>query len=120
MQQVTKAKVDQIVSAAGAPITVIRLEGDITSASKEAVLGTYQGLSKESVKWILLDFSKVEYLNSSGIALVIQLLMESAKAGQAVRCSGLSAHFQKVFTMLGLAKYTSLHADEAAARAAFA
>ncbi len=120
MQSVTKAKVEEVKSAAGVPITVVRLEGDITSGSKDAVLGTYQGLPKETVKWILLDFSKVEYLNSSGIALIIQLMMESSKSGQSVRCFGLSAHFQKVFTMLGLTKYTSLHADETAAKAAFA
>jgi anti-sigma B factor antagonist len=120
MQPVTKAKVEQIPAPGGKTITVIRLEGDITSASREALLGTYQGLARDTVQAVLLDFAKVEYLNSSGIALVIQLLMEASKAGQTVRCSGLSAHFQKVFTMLGLTRYTSLHADEAAARAAFA
>ncbi|MCX6623901.1 MAG: STAS domain-containing protein [Acidobacteria bacterium] len=120
MPPVTKAKDEQIRTAQGAPTTVMRLEGDITSASKEAVLGTYQGLAKDSVKSILLDFTKVEYLNSSGIALIIQLMMESSKSGQSVRCFGLSAHFQKVFTMLGLTKYTSLHSDEPAAKAAFA
>ena len=51
--------------------------------------------------------------------LIIQLMMESSKSGQSVRCFGLSAHFQKVFTMLGLTKYTTLHADETAAKAAF-
>jgi len=120
MPAVTKSKVEQPQGAGGKAITVLRFEGDITSASKEAVLGTYQGLAKDTVKCILLDFTKVEYLNSSGIALIIQLMMESSKNSQSVRCFGLSAHFQKVFTMLGLTKYTTLHADETAARAAFA
>ena len=60
------------------------------------------------------------YLNSSGIALVIQLMMAASKVPQKVLCFGLTPHFVKVFTMLGLAKYTTLHADEAAARAAVA
>ncbi len=72
------------------------------------------------LKKILLAFSKVPYLNSSGISLVIQLLMAASKVPQKVVCFGLSAHFVKVFTMLGLAKYTTMHADEAAARAAVA
>jgi anti-sigma B factor antagonist len=98
---------------------VLRFEGDITSHSEEAVLGKYKAL-EAGVKKILLDFTKVPYLNSSGIALVIQLLMAASKVPQKVVCFGLSAHFVKVFTMLGLAKYTTLHADEAAARAAVA
>jgi anti-sigma B factor antagonist len=96
---------------------VLRFEGDITSHSEEAVLGKYKALDA-AVKKILLDFTKVPYLNSSGIALVIQLLMAASKAPQKVVCFGLSAHFVKVFTMLGLAKYTTLHADEGAARSA--
>ncbi len=108
----TKTKVEQ-----SGEIAVMRFEGDITSASEEAVLGQYKSLAAGTTK-ILLDFTKVPYLNSSGIALVIQLLMAASKLSQRVVCFGLSAHFVKVFTMLGLAKYTSLHADEAAARTA--
>lgn len=100
-------------------VTVMRFDGDITSASEDAVLGKYRGLPA-GAKIILLDFSKVPYLNSSGIALVIQLLIAASKNSQKVLCFGLSAHFVKVFTMLGLAKYTTLHADESAARAASA
>jgi anti-anti-sigma factor len=100
------------------PLAILRFEGDVTSASKDAVLGTYQKLPPET-KEILLDFSKVQYLNSSGIALVIQLLMEANKSGQKVQTFGLTPHFQKVFTLLGLTKYTSLHPTESAAKAAF-
>ena len=110
----TKTRVEQ-----NGDVAVIRFEGDITSTSEEAVLGKYRSLDAGTKK-ILLDFSKVPYLNSSGIALVIQLLMAASKVPQKVVCFGLSAHFVKVFTMLGLAKYTTLHADEAAARAAVA
>ena len=110
----TKTKVDL-----NGDMAVMRFEGDITSASEDAVLGKYRSLSADTKK-ILLDFSKVPYLNSSGIALVIQLLMAASKVPQTVVCFGLSPHFVKVFTMLGLARYTTMHADEAAARTAVA
>jgi anti-sigma B factor antagonist len=109
----TKAKVERNGSLA-----VLRFEGDVTSTSKEAVLGSYEKLPGDTTE-ILLDFSKVQYLNSSGIALVIQLLMEANKSGQKVQTFGLTPHFQKVFTMLGLTKYTTLHPSESAAKAAF-
>lgn len=109
----TKARVER-----DGDIAVLRFEGDITSASKDAVLGAYQALDRAVVRRVLLDFTRVPYLNSSGIALVIQLLLEANKAGQPVECFGLTPHFQKVFTMVGLAKYTRLHDSEQAARAA--
>ena len=116
---ITRVTIEEIQSTSGDSITVLRFSGDITSASQPAILGTYEGLP-EHVKRILLDFSKVEYLNSSGIALVIQMLIAASKRGQTIRTFGLSPHFQKVFTMVGITKYTSLHPDQASACAAFA
>jgi len=118
VQSETKSRVDQLTSPAGHAVTVLRFEGDIASTSKEAVLGAYQALPKSDVKIILLDFTKVDYINSSGIALVIQLLIEAANAGQKVYAFGLSAHFTKVFTMVGITKYAGLFPDQTAALAA--
>lgn len=112
MQTETKARVDQLSSPAGHPVSVIRFEGDIASTSREAVLGTYQSLPKETTKLVLLDFTRVEYINSSGIALVIQMLIEASNAGQKVFAFGLSPHFTKVFTMVGITKYAGLFASE--------
>jgi anti-sigma B factor antagonist len=117
MEQGTKVKVEQVVCATGA-VMVMRFSGDITSGSQTAVLGTYQGLGDDARR-ILLDFSRVEYLNSSGIALVIQLMLAASKRGQIIQTFGLTPHFAKVFTMVGITKYTSLHPDEKAACAAF-
>ena len=118
MQSETKSHVDQLTSPAGHPVTVLRFEGDIASTSKEAVLGAYQALPKGKVKVILLDFSKVDYINSSGIALVIQLLIEASNAAQKVYAYGLSPHFTKVFTMVGITKYAGLFPGQAEALAA--
>ena len=97
MQSETKSRVDQLTSPAGHPVSVLRFEGDIASTSKEAVLGTYQSLPKQSTKLILLDFSKVDYINSSGIALVIELLIEAAGARpEGLRLWALAALHQGV------------------------
>jgi anti-anti-sigma factor len=117
MQTETKAKIDNSAGASGQPVTILRFIGDISSTSREAVLGTYQGLPAEDRARILLDFSKVEYINSSGIALIIQMLMEADKTGQRVAAFGLTPHFQKVFTMVGISKYAGLFKDEPTASA---
>ncbi len=116
--QLTKVKIEEVACAPGDPVTVIRFTGDITSTSQAAVTGTYEGLP-ETARRILLDFSKVDYLNSSGIALIIQMMIAASKKGQKIVTFGLTPHFIKVFTMVGMTKYTSLHPDEKTACAAF-
>jgi len=118
VQSETKARVEQLTSPAGHNVTALRFEGDIASTSKDAVLGSYQALPKETAKLVLLDFTKVDYINSSGIALVIQLLIEAANSGQKVCAFGLPAHFVKVFTMVGITKYAGLFPGQQEALAA--
>lgn len=117
MQQDTKVSVDKKTDANGLVATVLRFQGDISSSSQDAVLGTFSRLEEGDRKRLLLDFTKVDYINSSGIALVIQLLMQANKVGEHVALFGLTPHFQKVFTMVGITKYAKIHADEAAASA---
>jgi anti-sigma B factor antagonist len=117
VQTPNKVSQAELKSAQGHAVTALRYVGDISSASKEPVLGAYQALDKAQHTSLLLDFGKVEYLNSSGIALVIQVLMEASKSAQTVAICGLTPHFTKVFTMVGITKYAALYADEAAALA---
>lgn len=118
MQNETKTRVDQLATSAGQPVSVLRFQGDIASTSKEAVLGAYQELPKTAGQAVLLDFRQVDYINSSGIALIIQMLIEASGAQQRVSLFGLSAHFTKVFTMVGIPKYATLFATESEALAA--
>jgi anti-sigma B factor antagonist len=115
VQAANKVSQQQLTGASGQQITCLRFSGDISSASKDAVVGTYQALDKATHKHLLLDFKGVEYLNSSGIALVIQVLMEASKSSQTVAICGLTPHFTKVFTMVGITKYATLYPDETAA-----
>ncbi len=119
VQQDTKVKIDQTTDAKGQDVTVLRFSGDIAKTSREAVLGSYESLPKDVHVRLLLDFTNVEYLNSSGIALVIEMMMAAGKAGQKIQVFGLTPHFQKVFRMVGITKYADLHPDEGSAKASF-
>jgi anti-sigma B factor antagonist len=118
VQSANKVSQQQLQGASGQEVTCLHFSGDISSASKDAIVDTYHALDKAAHKYILFDFKGVEYLNSSGIALVIQVLMEASKSGQNIAISGLTPHFTKVFTMVGITKYASLYPDEAVALAA--
>jgi anti-sigma B factor antagonist len=115
MQATTKISQRNAAAASGSPVTVLSFSGDISSSSKEAVLDAYHHLNGAGAP-VLLDFTGVDYINSSGIAIIIQMLMEASKAGsKSIGIFGLSPHFQKVFTMVGINRYAALHENEAAA-----
>jgi len=46
------------------------------------------------------------------------MMSAASKQGQKIQTFGLTPHFQKVFTMVGITKYTTLHPDEKTACAA--
>jgi anti-anti-sigma factor len=115
MQASTKVAQRTAKGASGDPVSILAFTGDISSTSKDAILDAYKGLGSNAAK-VLLDFRGVDYINSSGIAIIIQVLLEAHKAGhRTIGIFGLTPHFNKVFTMVGVAKYAMISPDEATA-----
>jgi anti-sigma B factor antagonist len=118
MQAATKVTARTATAASGSKVTILAFTGDIASTSKDAIMEAYHAVDSSTPK-ILLDFTGVDYINSSGIAIIIQVLLEASKAGgRTIGIFGLTPHFNKVFTMVGVAKYATMSPDEATALAA--
>jgi anti-anti-sigma factor len=117
MQTAAKVARRDATAASGDAVAILAFSGDIASTSKDSMLQAYHGVGE--VKKVLLDFSGVDYINSSGIAIIIQMLVEERAAGhRTFGIFGLTPHFSKVFTMVGVAKYATISPNEAAALAA--
>lgn len=118
MQAATKVSRRTATAASGKKAVILSFTGDIASTSKDAILEAYHGVSSD-VASVLLDFSSVDYINSSGIAIIIQMLLESHSDGhRKIGIFGLTPHFTKVFNMVGVAKYAMISPDEQKALAA--
>jgi anti-sigma B factor antagonist len=118
MQAATKVTQRTATAASGSNVNILAFSGDIASTSKDAIMEAYHGLDTSN-STVLLDFTGVDYINSSGIAIIIQMLLEASKSGsRTIGIFGLTPHFNKVFTMVGVAKYATMSPDEATALAA--
>ena len=93
-------------------VSILYVKGDITAITGETIEDAYQKVSTAGAKKILLYFDKDGYINSGGIAILIGIASESKKSGQTIRITGLSSHFQKIFNMVGLTKYTEIFPSE--------
>jgi anti-anti-sigma factor len=96
-------------------VAVIGIKGDVTAITGESIEAAYQQVSTDGVRKVLLRFSEDCYINSGGIAILIGIASESRKKEQTVRITGLSPHFEKIFDMMGLTKYTEIYPSVEAA-----
>ena len=65
---------------------------------------------------VVLDFGGTEYINSTGLAVIVQLLARARADRCDVHAFGLSDHYREIFEITRLADFVTLHPDRAAAR----
>ena len=70
------------------------------------------------VMGLLLDFTRLDYLNSGGIGLLVTLLVRAQRSGQDLRAFGLTDHYRQIFELTRLDEAIAIHDHEAAATAA--
>lgn len=90
-------------------ITVFDIQKDVTSFSESVFSNAYQEACDQGTKKILLKFYDDAYINSGGIAILIQLLAKSKKNNHLICIAGLSEHFKKIFTMVGISKFAKIY-----------
>lgn len=95
--------------------TVIRLAGDVNRSASEGLEQAYAASGEGPV---VLDFTSVDYINSTGIALLVGLLGKARAAGRPVRAYGLSDHYVEIFAITRIADFMAIYDDEVAAVAA--
>jgi anti-sigma B factor antagonist len=109
------------VRSAGDAVAVIGLQGDVTAACETELMDAYREAGGEANRGIVLDFTGLDYMNSSGIGLLVTFLVRAKRAHQQLSAYGLSDHYRQIFDLTRLDEVISVHDDEdqavAAARA---
>jgi anti-anti-sigma factor len=94
---------------------IIELHGEINGAAEAGLQAAYAQAEQDSPELILLNFERVDYMNSTGIALIVGLLARARKHHQRLVACGLSTHYREIFEITRLAHYMPLFRDEATA-----
>lgn len=81
--------------------------------------GAVTGLLDGGDRKVLLDFSKVTYVDSATIGCLMDLYRQTSSKGGALKLSGVQKRVETMLTMTGAHKFLALHADEASALASF-
>lgn len=86
----------------------ITIRGDLTGTTGPKLLEALAGHQKKKPGHIELGFDEKCYINSGGIAYLIDLASSAKENKQTISANGLSDHFRKIFTMVGLTRCMEL------------
>jgi len=95
--------------------SVIDIQGEINSFAEDLLMDAYNEASAGGAKNILLNFSGLEYMNSSGIGLIVTLLVRVQRQKQRLAAYGLNSHYRQIFELTRLNEAILTYEDEAQA-----
>jgi anti-anti-sigma factor len=96
-------------------VAVIDLHGEINADAEKALDAASHEAEAYNPSSILLNFSDVRYINSTGIALIVSILARARKDRRTVTACGLSDHYREIFTITRLSDFMRMFPDEESA-----
>ena len=117
--EMPQAQVKMNVRNAGEKASIIDVEGELTAFAEAVLMDAYNQASDGQVRAIILNFEGLEYMNSSGIGLLVTLLIRINREKQQLLTYGLSEHYRSIFQITRLDDAIAIHdSEEEAVRAA--
>jgi len=98
-------------------MAVVELHGEINSTAEAALNAAYAEAEQVSPSAVVLNFQGVDYINSTGIALIVGLLAQARKSHSRLVVCGLSEHYQEIFRITRLSDFMQIYDDEPSALA---
>ena len=95
-------------------ISVIDIHGSVTRAGEATLTSAYNEAGANGVRSIVLNFQGLEYMNSSGIGLLVTMLVRANRQGQQLYAYGLTEHYQDIFAVTRLSEAIHIYPDESA------
>jgi len=96
-----------------ADIPVLLIEGDMTSDSDRDIMDVYHTIKAElSPKYLVVNFEKTNYINSSGIATLINIIQDLGETDGRISFVGLSTHFLKIMDIVGISDFVKIYPTE--------
>ncbi len=87
---------------------IIELTGEINGLADVELASAYAEAEASGPSQITLDFNQVDYINSTGIALIVGLLAKARMAQIPLAAVGLTDHYREIFTITRLSDFIDI------------
>ena len=95
-------------------VVVIDLTGDVNSSAEAALNEAYADAAARNTGSVTLDFEHADYINSTGIALIVGLLAQARANAIEVKARGLSDHYREIFEITRLSDFMTIEGSNSA------
>jgi anti-sigma B factor antagonist len=102
--QIKKKKIDKII--------ILELSGEIDINTSPEVRKSFNQLIKEEEKKILLNFTRITYIDSSGLATLVEMLQRMKRYQGLLRLSNLSEKVKNLFEITKLDKLFNIFSTQ--------
>lgn len=92
----------QIEKSDSEAVTTLKLSGEIDLHASPALRAELQKCAHAKISALLLDFSSVDYIDSSGLATLIEYVRESAAFNGKLALFGLQKKVRTIFDLVRL------------------
>lgn len=106
------------VRKVAADVAVLDIAGDVTGLGEESLMDAYNRATSLGAQLIVLNFSNLQYMNSSGIGLLVTLLIRAQRNQQRLRAYGLNEHYENIFDLTRINEAILIYPTEQQALAA--
>lgn len=107
----TQPNLNMTVRNVDGAASIIDIQGEVTGFAENALMDAYtQASAGASV--IALNFNKLDYMNSSGIGLLVTLLIRAQRQNQRLVAFGLSDHYRQIFELTRLDDAIAIYTNE--------
>lgn len=96
-------------------ILVFFLDGEINIANSPELRKGFEGIMKKNEKKIIVDFVGVSYIDSSGLATLIEMFQRLKKVGGHLRFCNMDQKIRNVFEITKLHKLFDIFESQEAA-----
>jgi anti-sigma B factor antagonist len=106
-----------VVVQGGPDVVTLVMAGDLGAEADTALDDAYARATASGATVIVLDCSAVQYINSTGIALIVRLLADARRNRREVRAFGLTPHYVEIFQITRISEFVRIFDSPAGALA---
>lgn len=104
---ITVAKVDET--------NIVGIEGRLDTTNYSELESSLAGLTAQNEKRILLDLSKMDYISSSGLRILLMYLKKMKAVEGRFMLSGMSQEIKEIFEISGFINIFEIYDDQESA-----
>lgn len=105
-------KADVRVRKADTEACILDIEGELTAFAEDALMAAYNQACDAGVRYVILNFESLKYMSSSGIGLLVTLLIRAQRRQQRLLAYGLGEHYRHILELTRLDEAIAIHATE--------